>query len=240
MRFFALLTGLVILLPSCSPLIVGGTVAGIGATIVQDRRTFEDVIRDQGIEMRATDSIYSDSVLGKRVNIQVSSFNSIVLLSGEAPTAEMREHAGNMVYALRNVREVYNEIRIAKPRSLASRTRDTWITSKVKASIIADKGLFARTKVVTSDGIVYLMGIVTPEEARDTKDAADSLAGVKEVIPLFEPIDSALNDVVRASATKLRKAPKAADSDDPFLRNDEDDIKLIPHSLPPPIQANIE
>jgi len=235
-----LLVALVMVLPGCSPFIIGGTVAGLGATIVKDRRTFEDVIRDQGIEMRATDSIYSDKILGTRVNIQVSSFNSIVLLSGEAPTAKMREHAGNIVYSLRNVREVYNEIRIAQPRSWASRARDAWITSKVKANIIVDKGLFARTKVITSDGVVYLMGIVTTEEARDTKDAADSLVGVKEVIPLFEPMDDAMHDVVRASATKLRKAPKPSDSEDVFSRDDEDDIKLIPHSLAPPIQANVE
>ena len=223
------------MLTGCAPAIVAGTVAGAGTAIVKDRRPMETIIEDNAIELRATDAIYSDEIIGKSVHVDVHSFNGIVLLTGEAPNTQMREHAGHVVYAMRNAREVYNEVRVVPKSPVDERANDSWLSRKVKLTIIADKGLFTHTKVVVANGVVYLMGLVTPDESRKIQSLVATVKGVKSIVPLFEPIDTSSEDILKASTAQVRESiatkPKAPSSD-------EDELTILPYTLQPPVQID--
>lgn len=227
-----------VLVSGCAaPFIIAGTVAGAGTTVVKDRRNVENIIEDEVIELRATDAIYSDKIIGKHVRINTTSFNGIVLLTGEAPSAEMRAHAGHVAYSMRNVREVYNEVQIKAPVSFEQRAKDTWLGTKVKSKLIANRGLFTRAKIIASDNTIYLMGLVTPDEAEHIKVMVNELEGVNSIIALFEPLTDDLSDVLRDSQLTIRKTvvgeePKKI----PNEQQDDDDMSVLPYIEPSNIQ----
>jgi osmotically-inducible protein OsmY len=224
---------------ACSPLIIAGGVVGTGAFVAIDRRNIEDIVEDQAIEMRVTEAIYADPILTKQVRISVTSYNGIVLLTGEAPTEEMREHSGNVVYAVRNVREVYNEI-LVKPKLTGEESaHDAWLTTKAKTLLIGARGFPTRTKVITASSIVYLMGLAKGEEAQKAKDALDGMSGVKEVVALFEPLDESMKQMLQQSAAKLRQAPRRqpeAVTEKPKPA-EEDDVEILPYKIEKPAAA---
>lgn len=215
---------------------VAGTVASAGATVVNDRRNVENIIEDEVIELRATDAIYSDPVIGKHVRIHVTSFNGIVLLTGEAPDAEMRAHAGHVVYSMRNVREVYNEVQVKAPITVEKRARDSWLTTKVKTTLIAERGLLTRARVISSDGTIYLMGLVTPAEAEMIKASAGKIEGIGAIIPLFEPLEPGMDDVLRNSRVSIRKNTINQEEQESKSVSDEDDMAVLPYTEQPAIQ----
>lgn len=175
-------------LQGCVPaLVIGG--AATTAAVVHDRRTAGSIVDDQGIEFKALAALRSDEDLYRQAHINVTSYNSIVLLTGEAPTEALRNRALELVRPIDRVRSVHNEIRIAAPSSLTSRASDTLLTGKVKASLVGAENIDAtRVKVVTEAGVVYLMGLVTRTEADAASDIASRVSGVQRVIKIFEYI----------------------------------------------------
>ena len=172
-------------LSACAPLIVGGAVmTGVVAT---DRRTAGTQLEDEAIELKVASAVRQE--LGERVHLNVTSFNRQVLLSGEAATASDREQAEKLAQSQENVKTVVNDLAIMAPSSLTQRTKDTVITSQIKASFIDAKDLQSNSiKVVTERGIVYLMGRVTQREAKRATDIARSVGGVTKVVRVFEEI----------------------------------------------------
>ena len=165
----------------------GGTAAG-AATL--DRRTAGTIIEDQAIELKAFRAIQADKELAKQTNISITSYNTAVLVTGESPLDEMREKIIATVTGIEKVTHVYNEITIAAPSSMVSRSSDTYITTKVKAKLFADKILSGLViKVVTEKGIVYLMGLITREEAEIATKIARETGGVQKVVKLFQYIN---------------------------------------------------
>ena len=153
-------------------------------------RSAATVLDDQRIESSAMDKLYSDPRLEKKIHINVTSYNRVVLLSGEALSAELRRHAVDIVRNLPKVRRVHNEIRIKDLTGFQSRSRDGWITSKVKSIMLATKGFDSdRVKVVTEDGTVFLMGLVSREQGRQAAEIARNVDGVRQVVKLFEYVD---------------------------------------------------
>ncbi len=170
-------------------------VAGAGtATYVasQDRAT-GTVVEDENIEVKAAAAFSNDADIGEQTHINVTSFNNVALMTGEAPTADLRERAELIVAGIENVRQVYNEIIIAAPSSLGSRSTDTWITTKAKSAILGSDQLEAwdttRIKVVTERGVVYLMGLVSRQEAEAATETIRRVGGVQRVVRLFEYTD---------------------------------------------------
>jgi osmotically-inducible protein OsmY len=169
------------LLTACAPLIVG-TVGG-AAMVAADRRSAGTVVDDQGIELkvRSAASRYSD------LHLSVTSYNGVVLLSGEAPSQAVIDELVNYARTTPRVRKVENELIVAMPAGLGSRTDDTVITSKVKARMVeANKFAPIHVKVVTERSVVYLFGLVTQEEAQAATEIAASTSGVTRVVRLFE------------------------------------------------------
>lgn len=153
-------------------------------------RSAATVVEDQRIESTALDRLYGNPELQQKIHVNVTSYNRIVLLSGEALSRELRDHVVDVVRNLPGVRRVHNEIRIKDLTGFQSRTRDGWITSKIKARMLATKGFDAgAVKVLTEEGTVFLMGLVTRKEGRQAAEIARHVNGVKRVVKLFEYVD---------------------------------------------------
>lgn len=177
------------LLGGCAA-VVGAGVA-TGASVAYDRRTAGTMLDDQNIELKAVGALQSDEELWRHSHINVVSFNNIVLLTGETPSEALRQRAAEHVRQLPKVRKVHNEIKIAAPSSMLSRSGDSWITGKVKASLLNQLALDVnRVKVVTENGVVFLMGLVTQAEAEKATEIARQVKGVQRVVRIFEYVDT--------------------------------------------------
>ncbi|HUL41267.1 MAG TPA: BON domain-containing protein [Burkholderiales bacterium] len=189
---FVILVVSVPMLHGCVAL-VAGTAAGGGVVVAEDRRSNAAMLDDEGIELKAQSRIsekfkqYSDTI-----HVNVTSYNRIVLLTGEVPSEEVRSGIENLVKDIPNVRNVVDELVIAEPTSFSSRTDDTLITSKVKTRIIEAKKFQPNwVKVVTENKVVYLMGIVNHTEASAAAEIASTTSGVDKVVKVFEYTDDA-------------------------------------------------
>lgn len=169
-------------LQGCFPVAATGVAAGVIAA--EDRRTVGTITEDQGIEFKASSRISEKFKDGVHVN--VTSYNRMVLLTGEAPDEATKTAIGRIARAVENVRDVWNEIAIAGVSSLSSRTNDAVITSKVKARFVdAQKFSPFHVKVVTENGVVYLLGLVKRKEADDAAEIARTTSGVRKVVKVF-------------------------------------------------------
>ncbi len=172
-------------LQGCAAGAVGA--AGGSTTVVLDRRTTGTLVDDQLIEFKTIDAFHKDKTLWKRSHINVTSYNNIVLLSGEIPEENLKRRAVALAGGIEKVRQVHDETALAAPSSLLARSSDTWITSKLKASLLQAKAVTAiRVKVVTERGIVYLLGLVSQAEAEAATELARQISGVQRVVKLFE------------------------------------------------------
>jgi len=176
---------------ACAPLVVGGA-AATTASLAHDRRTTGSVVEDKAIKARVVHALGADTELDNNSHINVAVFNGWVLLSGETPTDAFRTRAGNLARKQEKVRRLYNELTIAAPSSVMTRSSDSWITTKVKSSLVGlDIEGFdpSRVKVVTENGTVFLMGLVYHAEADAAVTEAQQPSGVQRVVKLFEYLD---------------------------------------------------
>ncbi|HEY5366121.1 MAG TPA: BON domain-containing protein [Casimicrobiaceae bacterium] len=180
----AIVVGAMFALSACAPIIVAGAAAG-AALIATDRRSAGAQVDDQAIETKA--GARAGAQWGERIHLNVTSYNGIVLLTGEAPNAATRTAIADMVHTIDRVRSVQNEMVVAPPTAMSSRTNDTYITSKVKARFVEENRFPANhVKVVTERQVVYLMGIVTHPEADAATDIASRTTDVVRVVKVFE------------------------------------------------------
>lgn len=181
----AMVAALVPVLYGCAAAVVGGV--GTALVVADDRRTVGTVAEDQTIELKAGGRI-GDRAKGAHVN--VTSYNRLVLLTGEAPDAATRAEIEKAARAVDNVRGVYNEIAVGGNRALSARANDTILTGKVKARFVdAQKFNPVHVKVVTEASVVYLLGMVKKKEADDATEIARTTGGVQKVVKLFEYLD---------------------------------------------------
>lgn len=167
--------------------LVGGSAAVAGMSAV-DRRTTGTQVEDQGIELRAGNRV--SEVMGDKTRTSVTSYNRVVLLTGQAGNATDKATIEKLVREQATVRQVYNEIEVAPfTATLGQRSKDTMITGQVKASLVNAKDITSSAiKVVTENNVVYLMGIVTPRESKRAAEIARGVNDVTKVVRLFEVI----------------------------------------------------
>ncbi len=184
-----LATAAAALTSACAPLIIGGAAVS-GALMYTDRRTSGAQLEDQAIEFKAGPRL--KEALGERAHLNVTSYNRLVLITGEVASEADREAAERAVAAIENVRSTVNEAAVMGLSSLTARSNDTLLTSKVKAAFIDDGNLQANAiKVVTERATVYLMGRVTEREAAKAAEIARTVSGVQKVVRVFEIITEA-------------------------------------------------
>ena len=171
-------------LTACAPLIVGGAVVG-GAMVATDRRTTGSQVDDETIELKANSRM--NDAFGDRARVSTTSYNRMVLLTGEVPTDADKTTAEQAVARIDNVQSVVNELSVGPMNTFGEKSKDTFVTAKVKASLVDAKDLFANSiKVVTHRGTVYLMGRVTEREANRATEVARGVSGVVKVVRVFE------------------------------------------------------
>ncbi len=173
------------LLQGCFPLAVTGM--GAAALMASDRRTTGMYIEDETIEWKALARMRGDY---PGIHVNATSFNRRVLLTGEAPNEETKTKIEGSVRRLENVREVTNELQVAGASSFASRGNDALVTSNVKARMV-NNGRFSpnHVKVVTEQGAVFLMGLVTPAEGDAAAEIARTTSGASRVVKVFEYVN---------------------------------------------------
>lgn len=176
----------------CAPILAGcfGAAvvgAGAGALVLSDRRNTETFATDEGIELRAAGRIGEKH--GSNVHVNVTSYNRMVLLTGEVPSTVVKGEVEKIVSGVPNVKSISNELAIAGPSSFGGRSNDSYITSKVKARFVdANKFSPNHVKVVTEAGVVFLLGLVTQAEANAAVEIARTTGGVQKVVRVFEII----------------------------------------------------
>jgi len=180
-----------LLLSGCAAAVVGAAgAAGATATVAHDRRTTGTFIEDQSIELKAVKSFFVDKEINDSSHINVTSYNTVVLITGETPSEDIRDRIVNIVRNIPKVTHVYDELTIAAPSSWTSRGSDTLITSKVKTRLLTLNNFDGtRIKVVTEKGVVYLMGLVTRAESDIATGEAQQSGGVQKIVKLFQYID---------------------------------------------------
>lgn len=179
----------VALLSGCAGLLVGG--AAVGVSVAHDRRTTGTVVDDQTIELKVYDALNQKLPPGNRVS--TTSYNGVVLLTGEVVSEAVRQRAETIARSVvPPVREVYNELTVGSPKSFSSLSNDGLLTTKVKTALfqirIQDFDP-SRVKVVTERSVVYLLGLVRPNEADAAANVASQVSGVRQVVTLFEYIN---------------------------------------------------
>ena len=177
------------LLQGCGAAIVGGAV--VGASMVHDRRDSGTVLIDEKIELNTYARITDDPTLAEHSSIAVTSYNRVALLTGQADRPEVKGRIAAITAKVKDVKRVVDEVEVAPRASVQSEGHDTYITSKVKLALfdLNIEGFDpSRVKVVTEKDVVYLMGILSPQEADAVVEKVRYVNGVKRVVKIFEQI----------------------------------------------------
>lgn len=176
----SLVTISILFLQSCMDVAVSG------AQAVYNRHNIQKNLSDQYISLQAYQALHVKNHHFDDANLSVSTFNGDVLLAGQTPEAWQQKKAERLLKKIPDVKKIYNLTSIGSPSSLLTRMSDAWITTKVKAKLIASNDLDpTRIKVVTENGAVYLMGILPPDEADVAVDLASHTSGVQRVVKIF-------------------------------------------------------
>jgi len=181
---FALLSA--VILSGCVTALVAGAVITT-VDVIHDRRTVGEYIDDGAIEVTARNIKRSDKNIRKASRVKVQSWNGILLMTGEVTDEETKQVLVSKFSGIKGVRQVVDETSVDNKTPILKRSNDLWIANKVKSRMVLKTGLDAnRIKVITTRGTVYLMGIVTQEEAEKATEIAKTTRGVKRVVKVFE------------------------------------------------------
>jgi len=172
---------------------VAGAAAGAAAiVVVYDHRTISNTLEDTKIANKIVANLSAYKKLWKDSHIGVTVFNHVALLTGQTPNKEWRQLAGEIAKSVDGVDKVYNQLTIQGPTSSLTRTSDSWITTKIRTEMLAEQNLKSSSiKVVTENGDVFLMGIVSKQQADIAVDIARKVTGVQRVIKIFSYTDTA-------------------------------------------------
>lgn len=189
MKWMAVIAVSTLLLSACVPAVIGGAAAG--GAVAYDQRTTGTVIDDQTLERKIRHEIdeYEHLNLDANSHIVIVSYNEIVLLIGQVASQAAKDKIGELATGTEKVRKVYNELEVGAPTSMITRSHDSWITTKIKSSSGFNDVNPLRTKVITENDVVYLMGIVTRAQADQLTALARSTGGVDKVVRVFEYVD---------------------------------------------------
>lgn len=176
-------------LQGCAVAAVSGAATGIA--MVNDRRSTGTIVEDQSNELKALKVCLQNPEIWKKSHISAISYNNTLLLVGQTPNENFKREVEEELQSLTKIHKVHNELTIGKPVPLSTRSEDAWITTQIKARMFGKRDLNpARIKVVTENGIVYLMGLTTEEEQIKATEIARSTEGVEKVVQIFDQASS--------------------------------------------------
>ena len=189
LRFGFLLT-LIGFISSCAS-VISATTGNEGIEENRGSRSMGAVVDDNSIETVIKVNLNAADEQLKKAHINVVSFNGTVLLVGQVSSQDIKNLATRVARTSSSrVKEVYNELEVAGATTFLSRSNDAWLTAKIKTLMLADAEVSGmRTKVVTENGVVYLMGLLTQEEANTAVNVVSNTKGVTKVVRAFEYIN---------------------------------------------------
>lgn len=180
---------LALLLQGCGAVLIGG--AATGAAVIHDRRSAGTVLDDKNIQFKIMSAVSSNADLNEHSSLAATSYNYAVLLTGQAENASYKERLVDLARNTPMVKRVIDQIEIGYPTTFAQDTHDSYLTGKVKLELL-NMGLPSfdptRVKVVTEKSVVYLMGLVTQDEASAVVERVRYINGVERVVKIFEYI----------------------------------------------------
>lgn len=154
------------------------------------RRTFGAYVDDQRLETVIKVNLRKADPALAEANINVLSFNGVVLLTGEVPSSDLRQAAGEIVRSINKVRQVHNELLVKSNSTFFSRSNDNWLATKLRSKILANRDIESeRVKLVVENRVVFLMGLLTREEANLVSEIAAQTEGVEKVVRVIEYIE---------------------------------------------------
>lgn len=167
--------------------VVGAAAGAAGIAAVYDHKKVRTTLEDTTVLNEICRQIARQHHLRMESHIDVTVFNGVVLLSGQTPNPAWRDEVDRIAKSVPDVVRVYNQITIQGPTSSLTRTSDHWVTTKVKSLMVANEDLKSRNiKVVTENGVVYLMGVVSRQQADIAADIAREVTGVQRVVKVFQ------------------------------------------------------
>ena len=183
----------------CSSLLFSLSLSGCGSImstagagpIKEDpgERTFGQQMTDESIETKAHVNINAADEGYNDAHLSIVSFNGFVLLAGQVPSEALKTLATDVVRKIEDVRRIDNELEVGSATGMGTRSLDTWITTQVKSRLLANSDTpGTRVKVVTENRVVYLMGLLTKEEADRVSLEAAEVSSAERVEQLFELI----------------------------------------------------
>lgn len=175
---------------SCAS-VISATTGNEGIQENRGSRSMGAVVDDNSIETVIKVNLNAADEQLKKAHINVVSYNGTVLLVGQVPSQDIKNLATRVARTSSSrVKEVYNELEVAGATTFLSRSNDAWLTAKIKTLMLADAEVSGmRTKVVTENGVVYLMGLLTQEEANTAVNLVSNTKGVTKVVRAFEYIN---------------------------------------------------
>lgn len=186
-KVLALMLALVTILSGCAKIITVTTSEPI--QISTNKRTLGTRINDEQLETIARVNLNKASKQLEDAHINIDSFNGIILLTGQAPTEQLRMLAGDTVGKINSVRQVHNELTVGPAAYLKARSKDSWITTKIKTKLVVSSIQSRRILITTEAQTVFLMGLVSRYEADRITNVAKNTSGVKQVVKVFEYVD---------------------------------------------------
>jgi osmotically-inducible protein OsmY len=201
-------------------LAVAGAAAGGTALVATDRRTVGVQTEDREIQVKALKDLSSGLPDSSHINVAV--FNQRVLITGEVPDEASKQRAETIVRAIANVESIVNELAVQPASSFSSRANDSYLEGRVKSELVMYKDLSANNfKVVSERGVVYLMGLVTPQEGNTAATAASTISGVVQVVKCYQYIQP---------QQMIATSPAAASAPAPANVADEPTVGAVPDS----------
>ena len=219
-----------------TPLIIVGTAASVGTAVaITDRRPTVRIVEDQSVETQITDFIYGHEEIGKKIHVQVTSYNGSVLLTGEVPDTASKNIILDKANSLRYVDNVVDALEVKPNISFSDRNNDAWLTAKAKSSLMFNKNIITNTKVVTSDKKIYLLGLVNNNEAKRIIGIVNKIEGVDAVIPLFDSNKDTLDENLTAASFSIEEQQIDEKKILDEKLQQEDEIEVKSYVLPAPV-----
>jgi osmotically-inducible protein OsmY len=180
----AAVMGLSGVLSGCVPLVVG-SVATTTAMVATDRRTVGQQVSDKEIDLKVDNDLKIK--FGDTARINASSYDGVVLLTGDAFSENIRGEAAAVALTVPQVKSVINRLYVGPLASFSQITSDTWLASKVKTTLLTAEGVpYGAILVTVERDDVYLQGLVSQAEADKIAEVTATVSGVKKVYTLFD------------------------------------------------------
>lgn len=165
--------------------LVSGCVSSLLSTaqLAYDRHNIHQQVSNQQLAVRANHALFDKYPALKRQNISIVAYNKDLIVLGQVSNKQQKQLVSDTLQTLKGARRFFNELTIGSHTSFSQSLADSWITSKIRATMIATNDLDPSPfKIITEKGVVYVLGDVKKTQANIVVDIARKTDGVQKVV----------------------------------------------------------